>query len=177
MSNVDHGVKAPEIDVTLSTGEVVPLRSLYEKDRLLLVFLRHFGCIFCREYVSQLKSLGSANVVFVTLGRPEQAEEFKRAMGSPHRFLCDPNKELHRHFNLQRGGMAQMFKPSVVVRGIKAMSSGHGVGGPVGDPWQMPGVFLVETDGTVTWEYYSQDAADNPAVDLVEERLGGQLVG
>jgi peroxiredoxin len=177
MSNVDHGVKAPEMDVTLSTGEVVPLRTLYQEERMLLVFLRHFGCIFCREYVSQLKSLDSANIVFVTLGRPEQAAEFKKSMGSPHRFLCDPNKELHKHFNLQRGGMAQMFKPSVVVRGIKAMSSGHGVGMAVGDPWQMPGVFLVETDGTVTWEYYSQDASDNPAVGEVEGRLGGQLVG
>lgn len=36
-------MQAPDIEVTLSTGERLPLRSLYEKRRLVLVFLRHFG--------------------------------------------------------------------------------------------------------------------------------------
>lgn len=34
---------APDVDVMLSTGERVPLRTLYEERRLVLVFLRHFG--------------------------------------------------------------------------------------------------------------------------------------
>lgn len=36
-------MKAPDVDVLLSTGERVPLRSLYEERKLVLVFLRHFG--------------------------------------------------------------------------------------------------------------------------------------
>jgi hypothetical protein len=41
--NVVARVNAPEVEVLLSTGETVPLRSLYADSPLLLVFLRHFG--------------------------------------------------------------------------------------------------------------------------------------
>ena len=30
-------------------GQPVSFRSLYEDGRTLIVFVRHFGCIFCRE--------------------------------------------------------------------------------------------------------------------------------
>jgi peroxiredoxin len=122
--------------------------------------------------VAQLRQLKDDNIVFVTLGDPARTEEFRQSMKSPHRFICDPEKKLHAHFNLQRGGLAQMVTANVFVRGVNAVMKGHGVGAPVGDAWQMPGVFLIDPQGAVTWEHRARDAADNPSVEEVRSRLG-----
>lgn len=163
---------APEVDVTLSTGETKPLKALYEKEKLLLVFLRHFGCVFCMEHVAALRSLKDFNIVFVTLGTVEQTEAFQQKMKSPHRFISDPEKKLHALFDVRRGGMAQVFNPHTVVRSIAAIFRGYMIGMPQQDPMQLPGVFLIETDGTVSWEQRARDAADNPSTNEIQTRLG-----
>jgi len=165
-------VTAPDVNVTLSTGETVPLKSLYENERLLLVFLRHFGCVFCMEHVAQLRSLTDYNIVFVTLGSVEQTEAFRKKMKSPHKFISDPDKQLHTIFDLQRGGMAQIFNPHTIVRGISALFRGYLNGIPRQDPMQLPGVFVIETDGSVSWEQRAHDAADNPSPGEIKNRLG-----
>ena len=120
-------MKAPEIDVTLSTGEVKPLRSLYEQERLALVFLRHFGCTFCREHVRELRRLPELNIAFVTLGTPEQAEDFRLNMGSPHVFISDPEKKLHGMFNLERGGLTQILEPGISQGAVDGAEEERGV--------------------------------------------------
>ncbi len=166
---------APDFDVVLSTGETVPLRSLFERDKVALVFLRHLGCVFCREHVAQLRRYPELNIAFVTLGTVEQTEAFRIAMKSPHRFICDPEKRLHQAFNLNKGGLAQMISPRVVARAIGATLSGHFQSATtVGDPMQMPGVFVIAPSGEVTWEHRSRDAADNPSPQEIERHLSGE---
>lgn len=165
--------RAPELDVSLSTGEVVSLRSLYEKERLALVFLRHFGCLFCREQVRELKKLPNLNIVFVTLAGASETEAFKKRMGSPHRFVCDPGRELHQRFDLKRGGLAQLVSPHIVLRTLTLMFRGLFIGMPQGDVKQLPGVFVIEPDGRVSWGYVGRDASDNPPTEDVQRHLEG----
>lgn len=162
------------MDVVLDSGEKVPLGQLYAQERLVLVFLRHFGCTFCREHVAQLRLHPKLNVVFVAMGSVEQTADFKRKMRSPHAFICDPDRELYRAFGLGRGDGKQMFNPKVFARGFGATLRGHFVGLPVGDPWQMPGVFLIETTGDVSWAYRSVDASDNPTPEVILRQIGDQ---
>lgn len=145
----------------------MPLQSFYAERKLILIFLRHFGCVFCKEQVSALRMHDSLNAVFVSMGSPEEAQEFKTKMRSPHTFLCDPDRKLYEAFGLGRAETKQVFSPKVFSRGFGATLRGHFVGMPIGDPWQMPGVFLVETDGTTSWEYRSVDASDNPDTELL----------
>lgn len=162
---------APEVDVTLSTGETVPLKSLYENERMALIFLRHLGCVFCKEHVAQLRSLSDLNIVFVTLGTPEATEAFRKKMQSPHRFICDPEKKLHALFNLQRGGLAEVLNSHTIVRTIAAMLKGYMQGLPQGDAAQLPGVFLIEKDGRVTWEQRAIDIADTVPPTQIKAKL------
>lgn len=157
--------------MTLSTGETVSLASLYESRRLVLVFLRHFGCIFCQEHVAALKALADTNLVFVTLGNQEQAEEFRLKTQSPHRFIADPERKLHALFDLPRGGLAQMIAPHVMIRGLAGIMKGYVNRRGPGDPMQLPGVFIIETDGSVIWEYRGRDASDNPPPEEIQRRL------
>lgn len=164
-------MQVAEIEVQLSSGEVVPLASLYAEQPVALVFLRHLGCIFCREHVAQLRRLKDLNIVFVTLGTPEQTEAFRTKMQSPHRFICDPDKTLYRHFEIPRGGLTQMMSPQVFVRAIGATLQGHRNGRSDADPLQLPGVFVIGTDGVVTWQYRSKNASDNAPPDEIERHL------
>lgn len=150
-----------------SEGQQIPLQSLYEDQKLVLIFLRHFGCVFCKEQVAALRMHPTLNVAFVSMASPDQAAEFKKRMRSPHTFLCDPDRKLYAAFGLGRADGKQVFSPKVFARGFGATLRGHFVGMPIGDPWQMPGVFLVERDGAVSWEYRSVDASDNPDTNLL----------
>lgn len=164
-------MRAPDVDVDLSTGEVVPLESLYRERRLALVFLRHLGCIFCREHVAQLRRLKDLNIVFVTMAGPQQTDAFRQEMGSPHAFICDPQRRLHQHFAVPRGDLGKALHPQVFIRGIGAVLA-HGMQKrPEADPLQMPGVAVIDTDGSVMWQHRAKHMADNPSADQLEQRL------
>ena len=111
-------------------------------------------------------------IAFVAMASPEDAEAFRLKARSPHPFLCDHDKELYASFGLREATGKQVFGPRVFARGFGATLRGHWVGKPIGDPWQMPGVFLIERDGQVSWEYRSGDAADNISAATVSEQLG-----
>ena len=80
--------------------------------------------------------------------------------GLPH--VSDPDRRLYRAFGLDRGRGAQMLGVAVWRRGWRAWRE-HGVGWPVTDVRQMPGVFLIE-DGTIRAAFRHQTSADR--VDL-----------
>lgn len=107
----------------------------------------------------------SLNIAFVAMATPEQATEFLQGYRMPHPMICDPDKELYGHFGLGRGTPGQMFGPRMFLRGFGAVLRGHWVGMPIGDPWQMPGIFVIQPGGEVSWEYRSSDAADNLSLD------------
>jgi len=153
--------------VKLSTGITIPLEELYTKKKLVLVFLRHCGCVFSKEQVAQLRVHPNINIAFVMMSSPTKAQEFKDNLRSPHTFISDPDRELYRKMGLSNGGSKEMFGPKVWARGFGAILRGHFVGLPIGDPWQMPGVFVIETDGEISWSYVSKDASDNPENSLI----------
>ncbi len=95
-------------------------------------------------------------------------------MRSPHRFVCDPEARLYEQFGLARGTTKQMFSGRVFAAGVVATLEGHRVGRPIGDPWRMPGVFvLAPEDGEVVWAHRSRDASDNPPVSEIGRALQG----
>lgn len=157
--------------VTLSTGEQKALADLYAEKPLALVFLRHFGCIFCREQVAELRAHPDWNVAFVTMGDVVGAADFKVLMKSPHTFLCDPDAKLYEEFGLERGSVKQMFSGEVWARGFQAARKGHTVGRPVGDPWRMPGEFVIDTSGTVVWEHRPRHAGESATTSQIEAAL------
>lgn len=164
-------MNVPETEVLLSSGERVPLRSLYQEQRMVLVFLRHLGCIFCKEHVAQLRRLKDVNIVFVTMAPADQTEAFRQKMQSPHRFICDPDKALYSHFELPKGGLTQVLSPQVFVRAIGATLQGHANSRTEADPMQLPGVFIVDTDGAILWSHKARHAADNPTPEEIEKHL------
>ncbi|MEO8028220.1 MAG: SelL-related redox protein [Bryobacteraceae bacterium] len=147
----------------------VSLVEMSQESPVMLVFLRHFGCTFCREALADLaeqrKEIAETGtqLAIVHMGNEEQAAEFFALYGIddvPR--ISDPKCALYRAFGLSRGSARALFGPKVWWRGMRAgVVDGHGVGGQVGDGFQMPGVFLI-FHGEVLRTFRHDSAADRP---------------
>ena len=142
--------------------------SLSREKPVLVVFLRHFGCTFCREAAKDVADgrgaiEEKAALVFVHMGSGAQGDAFFERYGlSDVRHVSDPKGELYEAFGLGRGSLGQLFGLPVWVRGFKAgVVDGHWVGKLVGDGFRMPGVFRIE-DGKVTAEFRHRHAGERP---------------
>lgn len=138
---------------------------------VLLVFLRHAGCPFCREAASDLQTKRSAieeaglTLVLVHQGEEEAGASFfgKFDLGDVHR-VADPERRLFRAVDLARGNLWQIGGPKVMVRSLLAALRGHVPGRVEGDAFQMPGSFVVR-DGTIVLAYRHKSQADRPRYD------------
>jgi len=128
-----------------------PLGALSAESPLLLVFLRHFGCTFCREAVDEISrkraaiQARGARLAFVHLGTEEKAKAFFLPYGLADvpRF-GDPEGRLYQKFGLMRAELRQYLNSESLFRMVMAWMSGHFVGLPAGDVQRMPGTFLMQ---------------------------------
>lgn len=164
---------APNINVLLSSGETAPLDSLYSDSPIALVFLRHFGCPFCKRLVDQLTRRPHLNVVFVGMGDVVDTRRFAESRRVVHPFICDPDRKLYESFGLGRANFRQIFNSRTLTHGLAAISQGYLVGRPNADPAQLDGSFVIDTDGRVVWSYRARDLAGNASPTMIEEALAG----
>ena len=98
------------------------LLRLSEVEPLMVVFLRHSGCIFCRETLSDLNRLRAAidetgvGLVVVHMGMPDEGDTLIDRYGLEGvDVISDPLRELYQAFHLQQGSFGQLFGPRVIV--------------------------------------------------------------
>lgn len=141
---------------------------------VLTVFLRHAGCTFCREALSdiaeqrrQIEANGT-RIVLVYHGDIPAAEALIRQNGLEGLdTIYDADLTLYEAFGLRKGGLRQLAGPKVAVRGLIAGAiRGHGIGAIGGDPAQMPGVFLIHRCSVVR-AFRHDSAADRPDYTLL----------
>ena len=151
----------------LSNGQTLFDESI--KTPLLIVFLRHFGCTFCREALADLAACKSfieekgTRLVLVHMASEDEGKEyFRRYQLSDCLFHSDPDCQLYEAFGLGKGSKVQLFGLKVWARGlVSGMLKGNGIGLPHQDPFQMPGVFLV-FKGHIMSHFRHDSAADRP---------------
>ena len=147
----------------------ITLDELSRLSPTLLVFLRHTGCTFCREALSDLAmrraeiEATGARLVLVHMSSEEHDAPFFSRYGLQDvEKLSDPERALYRAFGLPRGSFGDLFGPKVWLRGFQAGVLGrHGLGASAGDGFQMPGVFLL-FHGEIVRSYRHQSASDRP---------------
>ena len=149
------------------------LQTLSEESPVLLVFLRHFGCTFCREALADIskernliESTGT-KIVFVHMTDNTIAERYFNRYnleGATH--ISDPEQKYYKAFGLLKGNFNQLFGLQSWIRGFSAgIVSGHGVGPQLGDGFQMPGVFVIYQNSIIE-SFIHKLASDRP--DYVE---------
>jgi hypothetical protein len=145
------------------------LSSLSHGQTVMVVFLRHLGCTFCRETLAdlaarrdELKRRGVTPVVVHMASEEDAAQMLAHyGLGDIDR-VRDVDCDLYRAFGLGRGSLIQLFGPFVWFRGLRAgVIDGHGIGPENGDALRMPGIFLIR-DGAVVHSYLHRSAASRP---------------
>jgi hypothetical protein len=141
------------------------LRDQLGAEPSLLVFLRHFGCIFCRETIAELRAAAGApgypRVIFFFQGTPTEGRAFLRRYWPEARAVADAELFFYEAFGVDRGSLLQLFGPGVLAAGLRARRKGFENGERSGDIFRMPGAFLVK-DGCVLWQHRYRHAGDHP---------------
>lgn len=169
--------KAFDTKVTMGDGAELLLSDLWKKQPLVLIFLRHLGWAFCRQQVAQLRqkkqhfNQAGAQVVLVSMGTPEESAAFEMKFNIPFPLISDPKRQLYQAFGLKQISGLELLSPSVAFKGILAMTKGHTIGMPIGDIRQLPGVFIINTDGRIVYSHFASDPSDHPDPDTILEAL------
>jgi peroxiredoxin len=155
------------------------LLKLAKASPILLVFLRHFGCSFCRQAISDVADLSPelkrryVRPVFVHLGTPERAKPFfdYYGIGDVER-ISDPQATIYQNPVFQLSRMSpwlSLVQPSVWIGWLKGTIFKHGIGKIEEDDHQMPGIFFLKDAKIVRYFPPSHDGrrAQPPEADLL----------
>ncbi len=147
-------------------GEI--LLEMTEEQPVMFVFLRYFGCAFCRETLQELyknkESIEKQGVRIVLIHQLEEDEAqhfFDKYHLKDIDSVSDPELMLYKGFQLQRGRFSQIFglkslvnlflKGKIIKLGISTFKNE--------DPFQMPGVFVVQ-NGEIVKKFIHNSISD-----------------
>jgi len=159
---------------SITTDSGRRLVDLSQESPLLMVFLRHAGCTFCREALADIAQARQrieakgAKIVLVHMGDRAAMQELvaKHSLQDLER-ICDVDQILYQTFGLERGSLRQLAGAKVWWRGFMAgVVAGHGRGPASADVRQMPGVFYLDK-GTIAGHFRHHSAADRPHYESV----------
>ncbi len=157
--------------VQFDDGSHSQLDDLHHTGPIALVFLRHFGCTFCKYQVAKLRSAADLPIYFVCMESVEEAARFKAKQGSPHRFISDPERKVYESFGVKRGTNRQMINLRTIGRGMMATFSGSIQGKSTSDTMQLAAVIILDQQGKIAWSRYAQDASDVVDEKTLREQL------
>lgn len=158
----------PPPSQTLRDQNGQTIADLSRDQNLLLVFLRHAGCTFCREALADLAAARGdleergVRIALVHMGPAASTEMFEAYGVADLPRFSDPGRLLYTEFELELGNLSQLFGLPTFVRGFRAaILERHGFGALEGNGLQMPGNFLIR-DGQVLSAYRHKAASDRP---------------
>ncbi|KAM5136591.1 peroxiredoxin-like 2C isoform 4-T4 [Callospermophilus lateralis] len=147
-----------ELPVLDATGKRLPFGALFRERRAVVVFVRHFLCYICKEYVEDLakvpeRLLQEANVTLIVIGQSSyhHIEPFCKLTGYSHEIYVDPEREIYKRLGMKRGeeiassGQSPHVKSNLLSGSLQSLW--RAVTGPLfdfqGDPAQQGGTLIV----------------------------------
>jgi peroxiredoxin len=186
------GDAAPDAVLPDHEGRRAHLSSMWAERPLLVLFWRHFGCSCGMDRAARLRAeladyrSAGGDAVIIGQGEPERAARYRERQRLDVPILCDPDRAIYAAFGLLQGTAAQVLfdAPDEFLRcelqaGLDLAASRHGTDRAlVDDPWQLPGEFVVGTDGIIrsTHRYgWCEDYPDPRVHVAVIREAAGQL--
>jgi AhpC/TSA family len=146
------------------------LLELVDERPVLLVFLRHFGCTFCRQAIDDVSQVRGklaergVQVAFVHLGSPERAKPYfdYYKLADVER-VSNPDGSLYRDpvFALARVNLLHMIRPAVWIGWLRGAVFKYRIGLLKEDIQQMPGVFFLK-NRAIASVFRHRTIADRP---------------
>ena len=158
-----------EITVFDPDGQAIRLGQLWAERTAVLVFVRHFGCLFCKEQIATLgplrgrvRSLG-AELVVIGNGTVEQARAFRddpQGTG-PFPLFTDPTGQAYCAMGMRRGRRS-VLTLRLLKHVVRAWRQGFRQTDVAGDALQQGGVVIVAPTGVELYRFISREAGDHP---------------
>jgi peroxiredoxin len=156
---------------SIHTESGASLLALAEASPVLLIFLRHFGCSFCRQAINDVSDLRpeldkrGVRPVFVHLGTPERAKPFfdYYGIGDVER-VSDPEAKVYQNpvFSISRIHPAlTLLQPAVWAGWLNGAIFKHGIGAIKEDGKQMQAIFFLKGPKIVR-QFRYKTIADEP---------------
>lgn len=156
------------VEVLDVEGRPHRLREAWAARACALIFVRHFGCIACREQVAELRPHiqeireAGGDLVVVGTGGPHFAKAFQKDLGiSDVEVYIDSARRAYDLAGFRRGVIG-LVHPRAVWNYLRAFFSGHKYKGMQGDALQQGGVLVVALDGAIIFRFVSKVSGDHP---------------
>jgi len=167
---IQVGMAAPVFSLSDIYGKMVSLDQ-YRGRPLILVFIRHLGCLLSRTHLSQLRAhygkiqhLGG-EVIVVSFEDKERLKGMIERHKLPFVVLLDPGKKTYNEYGMvyRESGSTGNLKTALSylrlrLSGYPKQQQGH-------DTRQMGGDAVIDREGVVRFIYCSQYPHDLPLVD------------
>uniref|UniRef100_A0A5F8HDQ8 Peroxiredoxin like 2C n=1 Tax=Monodelphis domestica TaxID=13616 RepID=A0A5F8HDQ8_MONDO len=147
-----------ELSVQDASGKGIPFGELFRERRAIVVFVRHFLCYTCKEYVEDLAKipksfLQDANVTLIVIGQSsfQHIEPFCKLTRYSHEIYVDTERKIYRKLGMNKGeGIASSEQSPHVKSNLLSgsiQSLWRAVTGPAfdfqGDPAQQGGTLIL----------------------------------
>jgi len=154
----------------MQTNKGENVMDLSKEQPIILIFLRHFGCVFCKEALKDLSEmtekfdLNKVKLVLVHMAEPKIADQyFEDYKLSEASRISDPDLNFYTRFGLIKGSFSQLYGLSSWMRGFSLQQEGFKseLSKQLGDATQMPGIFKIH-DGKIIDSYIHKKASERP---------------
>lgn len=177
MSKLSVGMQLPNFEFKTSTGAVRSVAADVTGKRTVFWVIRYIGCTICRYDVhvlaqkyAELQEKG-VQLFVVMQSDPAIVQEELKDAGIPFDIVCDPEMAIYKQFEILPAAdmKAMAGTPEQLERlqakGKAAAEAGFSHGKYEGDELQLPAVWVVEADGTLSYVKYGEAVADIPTPD------------
>jgi peroxiredoxin len=154
-------------------GKQVRLADEWADHPAVVVWLRHFGCVFCREQVAEIRGQRAAieargaGIVFVGNGTARAAAWFQKKFAADSTVLTDPDLVSYRAIGA-RSGMLSTLGPKAWGAGLRALRSGARQSTTKGHAYQQGGLVVMAPGNRVIYQHISHAAGDHaPVADVL----------
>ena len=157
-------------------GNELPLARLWAEKPVVLAFVRHFGCLFCREQATELHRekdrihAAGAELAIVGNGNRHFAQGFAKELGLTTPLYVDTERGAYKALGLKRS-FTSFLNLATLRNLVRALRSGFRQGRTQGDPWQLGGVLVVRPGGDVVFRHASDASGDHPPAESVLSAL------
>ncbi len=154
----------------IKTNKGNSVLDLSDQSPVLLVFLRHFGCVFCKDSMHEISkrkeefTKEGIKIVLVHMSDYTTASGYFKKFGiNDLEQVSDIECRFYAIFGLVKGSFSQLFGLKTWMRGFEIAATKQMLPGltRIGDGLQMPGIFLIK-DGTIIESFIHNSVADKP---------------
>ncbi|KIY73660.1 hypothetical protein CYLTODRAFT_439655 [Cylindrobasidium torrendii FP15055 ss-10] len=184
--------KAASLNLIAPSGLRIAFGSIFEKKRAVVIFLRHFWCQHCQDYMAALASLvpPDANIILISNGSPALVEKYTQMFGVQFPMYVDPDMRIYRALHMgvvtdnvngdsrrgsqrEEGGYVRQGPILGLARVVlRALRVGMPVWEKGGDVRQLGGEFVLGPGMKCDWAHRMQGPRGHAPVPTVLEAAG-----